>query len=257
MNYQAYFPSVKLVESLRSTSKKEHLKKTEIQRGSKSTSKVAATTKIIQKELIRDNSKPKETANNNIYIKLRKEITDNTHGNNEKNSVIVHLSGNNKVSSPLNKSGNININQKLNINNSTNFSEFNKNVMKQKSNPMNASSNIIMQNNKIKNKSHAENSFNATSVNIIKSSNVSFDKHSKEDKDKNLVNNLIKEDNSLSNSSQTKSMNNLFKTNIEVDSPEELHYFYVSILRQNKNLAYKFEGENLPDNNEIKDNYDF
>lgn len=31
---------------------------------------------------------------------------------------------------------------------------------------------------------------------------------------------------------------------IEVDSPEELHYFYVKLSKQNKNLAYKFENEN-------------
>lgn len=31
----------------------------------------------------------------------------------------------------------------------------------------------------------------------------------------------------------------------EIDSPEELHYLYVKIFRNNKNLAYKFENENF------------
>lgn len=31
----------------------------------------------------------------------------------------------------------------------------------------------------------------------------------------------------------------------EIDSPEELHYLYVTIFRNNKNLAYKFENENF------------
>jgi hypothetical protein len=31
----------------------------------------------------------------------------------------------------------------------------------------------------------------------------------------------------------------------EVESPEELHYLYVKIFRNNKSLAYKFENENF------------
>jgi hypothetical protein len=45
---------------------------------------------------------------------------------------------------------------------------------------------------------------------------------------------------------QSKSTNNL-QTNIQVESLEELHFFYVNLLKQNKSLAFKFEGMNSED----------
>lgn len=47
-------------------------------------------------------------------------------------------------------------------------------------------------------------------------------------------------DSSLNGTKIAHVSNILSKAN-EIDSPEELHYFYVTILQQNKKLAYKFE----------------
>jgi hypothetical protein len=43
---------------------------------------------------------------------------------------------------------------------------------------------------------------------------------------------------------------------VEIDSPEELHFFYVSLSIQNKSLAYKFENLNLSDEEEFKGTID-
>jgi hypothetical protein len=46
----------------------------------------------------------------------------------------------------------------------------------------------------------------------------------------------------------TKSSVNLSVKANEVDCPEELHFFYLKIFKNNKSLAYKFENQDYEDN---------
>ena len=70
----------------------------------------------------------------------------------------------------------------------------------------------------------------------------------------NSLNNQKSTNKGSTTSSITKlPLNNQNIKNIEIDSPEELHYFYVSLFIQNKNLAYKFENLNFSTEFEIKD----
>ena len=120
--------------------------------------------------------------------------------------------------------------------------------MKHKSNPTIK----INLSNKVQNKSsnNADSSFHETSNNI--SSNLTYDKHMKETGGfLNPESNLIQDEFAyskikLSNNTQNK---------IEVDTLEDLHFFYVNVLKQNKSLAFKFEG--IYDDCEFKENYEF
>ena len=66
--------------------------------------------------------------------------------------------------------------------------------------------------------------------------------------------NKSKSNNRISTEDSTgKSSSNIRKIDhiSEVDSPEELHYFYIKLLRKNRNLAYKFENEEYDDKVDI------
>ena len=242
MNYHAYFPSVKLIDSMRSTSKKEMAKKAEEKRSAKSNN---AVSRLVQDRDTRNNSKPKEVTTGHFYTKIKKETNDMTHSKNfqlqNKNIFVVDLSKNGN--SPINHSKQ---NLQYNITKSTNFSDFKNNVMKNpsKNGNISESTNNLLVKNSV-NKSHGETSFNVSQVNFIKSSNVSFDRNN--EKSNNNPNG--NSENTSLGYSNSRSTNNLLKANIEVNSPEELHFFYVNIMNQNKGLAYKFEGENYQPEN--------
>lgn len=252
MNYQSYFPSARLIDSLQNTNKKEIITKKPSNHNRNQSYVIGlSTTKITQhKENLYPvntrNAKSKDvkqnTSNNNENNKFRNE-----EKNTEMRSEKIHYS-------PESKVGKINVVNNYNPKTS-NFGEFNKNVIKQKlsTNPMKISVTNFSNKSKITNKtSNNESSYNAMSYNMVKSSNISFDKNVKEEElnIKNAKN--IKEDSTVC--TQSKSTNNLQK-NIEVDSLEELHFFYVNLLKQNKGLAFKFEG--LHDDGEFKENYEF
>jgi len=272
---------VRLLDGTKTSAKKDGSRKSESKKSTKSNSVAINHLKSSQNNINRNSSKSREGASE-IYVKVKKEVTDTTHTthshkknvlsvdltikdkindtthSHKKNVLSVDLTGvikTNNGSSP--KSGgkhNVSI-QKYSATKTSNFNEFNKNTVKSKNNPLSvSSSNLLKVSN---NKTHHDNSFNESKV---KSSNISFEKQQKEEKDKNIVMLDEKDKNaaatpeekdhhSLSNSTNTKSSHSLVR-NIEVDSPEELHYFYVNIFNKNKNLAYKFEGEHIPDRNE-------
>ena len=225
MNYQAYFPAVKQTD--RSPSKKE------IER--KSSNHIRNNSHAIdlsskQKESVypaNSRTKSKETVQKgNSVSKL-----ENSNKNNE--NVEIDISQVSRKADQL----------------KSNYGEFNKCVLRQKTNP------IIKINlsSKVANKSsnNAENSFHVTS-NQLKSSDVSYDKSLKYTGAFAKPERKVKDE--TTSSKRSKSSNNMQKK-IEVDSLEDLHYFYVNVFKQNKTLAFKFEG--IFDDCEFKENYEF
>lgn len=215
-------------------------------RSAKSTN--PALDKNNQENSHRVSSKPKESTSTNFFSKVKKDVHDTTHQqskflNHNKNVVQVDLT---KGSNELKVTGNF-------VSKSTNFGDYNKTLTKHIKSSSNfavsSSNHLKVQKSGTNQKSQAENSFNAQqTAPKVKSSNSSFDRSSPE---KEKMNSNLKDplhnNKQKTKKDQSKSSNNLVYTNSEIESPEELHFVYVAILNQNKNLAYKFEGEAVPE----------
>ena len=217
---QSYFPSVRLIESLRSNQKKEDNKHPSGHVRNKSYAIELTSSKPSNEQIYPANTRArsKEPVTKSEKLKIGEKMND-----------MVELDVPNSPTNIKNKIGVINsYNPK-----STNYGEFNKNVIRSKPflGKLNAFS---IGSNKTANKSsnNVESSFGGG----VKSSNVSYEMSK-----------------ALNPKEQSKSSNNLQK-NIQVESLEEMHFFYVGLLKQNRSLAYKFEGLN---SEEIIDNYEF
>lgn len=176
-----------------------------------------------------------------------------------------------------------------NVNNSpkekvttSNYSKFAHNAKHVKSKSISSNRGILSSLNMLKSKKNAHQSKNESSYN-----NISF-----ENTKENIINNTnksthlllvesgilgdhnhghVRNNSNASSNIHNQSSNNAKSTNkgstapsitktvhggvsnmVEIDSPEELHYFYVNLSQQNKNLAYKFENINFSGDEEVK-----
>jgi hypothetical protein len=220
MNYHAHFPSVRLVDNLRNSKKKEDFRRPTNHVRNKSYALELTSSKPSKENIYpantRTKSKEPSLPPQNSQFQSRLRLS-------EKGNDIMDLD---VPSSPVSHNTKINVINSFNPRN-TNFGEFNKNVIKNKAPNGRTSGFSVNPSHKGNNKS--SNNIEPSSTNMVKSSNVSYE-----------VNNhkVGKE--------QSKSSNNLL-TNIQVESLEELHFFYVNLLKQNKSLAFKFEGMNSED----------
>lgn len=200
-------------------------------------------------------------ANNNMNISP-KEIHSNIpasnyskFAHNSKHVKAKSISSNRGILSSLNllkSKKNNNKSKNESTNNIISYENTNENLVK---NSNNKSSQIVFLDNNIiindhPNRGHIRN--NSSNVNFNNNLNSSF----------NNINNGSQSNAKSTNKGSTTSSitkgipnNHVIKPN-EIESPEELHYFYLNLYIQNKNLAYKFEnlnfsGEEFQENSEI------
>lgn len=179
-----------------------------------------------------------------------------------------------------NTNNNVNVSPKQEINvASTNYSKFAHNVKHVKSKSISSNRGILSSLNMLKMKKEVHKSKNESSYNNMSFENTKENIINNTNKSSNIVlleNNLLNEprhghvrsysnaNSSLTNQKSTNKgsttssitklpINNQNFKNIEIESPEELHFFYVSLFIQNKNLAYKFENLNFSTELDIKD----
>ena len=190
-------------------------------------------------------------ANNNINISpkeaLNKIPTTNysKFANNTKHVKAKSISSNRGILTSLNL-----LKNKKTENKSKNDSSYN-NISFE-----NTKENIVISNNKSSNIVFLDNNGNITDHQTRghvrnNSSNINFNNnlnHSFNNMN-NVTNSNVKSTNKISTASSITKIvpnNQTVKLN-EIDSPEELQYFYVNLFKQNKNLAYRFENLNFSD----------
>ena len=236
MKYQAYVRPNKLIGRM-PKSNNEFLNKSN-ERNSKSNNAESCSLKL-KNDNFRNNSNPKEIPNKNMCRKLRNDENDLAHADHSQNYGIVDLR---KYSnSPIYKSGKF-----QNIAKSKKFIDFKNKVLNKKEIHLKNSFCLFFQQDL--NKSNDEINLETSKIRN-KSLNPSYNKNLKNEMEKNPGSNLNTEFNPLVDKNFPKSKSN-FKLMKEINSPEDLHYFYLNILRQNKKLAFKFERLNLSENNE-------
>ena len=224
--------------------------------------------------------------NNNSNSNLKKETGKLGDNSNRSSNNLLDNSKLNISLAGLITNTNNNLNPSPKENNkaqASNFSKFTHNAKHVKSKSISSNRGILSSLNMLKNKKIAQKSKNESSYN-----NISF-----ENTKENVVNNTNKSshlllvesnilgdhnaghvrNNSNASSNYNNHSSNAKTTNkgstassitkagpsaggnmVEIDSPEELHYFYVNLCLQNKNLAYKFENLNFSVDNEFIEN---
>jgi hypothetical protein len=222
--------------------------------------------------------------NNNFNLSNNKK--DQTKPGQNSNRSSKNLLDNSKLNISLagliTNTNNVNVSPKQEDNvttTTTNFSKFAHQAKHVKSKSISSNRGILSSLNMLKIKKEAHKSknessynnisFENTKENIINNTNKStnfviLDHNGMTEHSRGHVRSYSNASNSLNNQKSTNKgsttssitklpINNQNIKNIEIDSPEELHYFYVSLFIQNKNLAYKFENLNFSAEFEIND----
>ena len=215
MKNQFYFPKVKNIDIISSPIKNDN-------KNSKNKGNSSNNTYYHH---VRNSSEYKEITSNINYNKICNEVDYNDQKDYTKINGVVDFEK--KESSPLLKS-----NKFRNLSKSTKFIEFKNNAIKSKSNNhLNTSSNLIQIHNKSDNV-------------YVKPNNKSSTKLRNEADNFQFENYVNTEFNVLVDNEKSNFENLIINTKLEINTPEELHFFYNNILKHNKKLVYKFENVN-------------